>query len=221
MLRKQQASLAFIETTATGKTSLGQTVIAALTDNATTFPNLPVAITTLAANNEDLTGAVLAARTGDHVAVANLENVIKTWDNNFRLTANYVSIVANGNEATIRLAGFTATKAETTPAQIPAAPSRLRVNINGSKGKFTAACDRVNGARGYVFAALPNGATINFNGNIMMVTIGNTTAYITVNTRSRAQFTNLPSGAQMDVSVYAVNSAGSGTAANGQNVITQ
>ncbi len=221
MLRRQQASLAFIDETPSQKTPFGQTVINALDDSAGTFSNPPIDLATLTTNNSDLAAAVLAAKTGERTAEANLQNVEKAWNNNFRLTAGYVSIVADGNEATIRLAGFVPTKGETSPAQVPVIPSNLKALLNGNKGSFTASCPAVNGAKAYVFAAVPEGASITYNGDTMMVTAGDKTVHIKVSTRSRAQFANLLSGAQVAVSVYAVNSAGSGAAANGQHVIPQ
>jgi len=221
MFRRQQVSLAFLGDTPSHKTPLGQSVIDALTANAETFPNPPITVIELAANNNALVAAVLSAKTGDHTAEANLEIVEETWNNNFRLTAGYVSIVADGNEAIIRLAGFTATKGETSPAQIPGIAAKLRALLNGNKGNFTVSCEGVDGAKAYVFAAVPEGASLSYIGDMMMVNIGDKAVYIVVSTRSRAQFANLPSGAPVAVSVYAVNSAGSGAAANGQHVIPQ
>ena len=77
MFRRQQVSLAFMGDAPSHKTPLGQSVIDALTANAETFPNPPVALTELAANNSALIAAVLAAKTGDHTAEANLKSLLK------------------------------------------------------------------------------------------------------------------------------------------------
>jgi hypothetical protein len=62
MQRESNASLAFIRETPAEKSLFGQNVIDGLTANATTFPNLPVALTELSANNSALSAAVLAAK---------------------------------------------------------------------------------------------------------------------------------------------------------------
>jgi hypothetical protein len=215
------ASLAFIKETPAEKAPFGQNVIDGLTANATTFPNLPVPLTELSANNSALAAAVLAAKSGDHIAVANLEEVLKVWDTNFRLTAKYVSLVARGSASIIRLANLVPTKSESSRRQRPGATSNLALTVNGSKGNFTAACPSVTGATSYVFAAAPEGASVTYNGDMMQLTAGDKTFYVVVGTRGRADFTNVPSGDELYVSVYAVNSAGCGPATNGQSVIPQ
>lgn len=213
--------MAFIGYAPADKTSFGQSVITALTNNAATFPDLPIKLVNLTATNTALADAILAARTGDLVAKATLEAAEKTWNDDFRRTAEYVSFIADGDETTIRLAAFTATKAESTPAQILPAPAGLKIAGISNKGNFIAACKPLPGAKSYVFAALPKGMELSFNGNVMMVTVGDSTAYIAINTRSKATFSGLPSALNMDISVFAVNSAGNGAASNGQSVITQ
>jgi len=221
MQRESNASLAFIRETPAEKAPFGQSVIDGLTANAITFPNLPVPLTELSANNSALTAAVLAAKSGDHIANANLKAVLKVWNANFRRTARYVSLVANGDEPTIRLANLVPTKSESTPKQKPGATSHLAIGVNGSKGNFTAACPSVSGATSYVFAAVPEGGSASYNGDMMQLTLGDKTFYVVVATRGKADFTNVPSGDELYISVYAVNSAGCGPATNGQSVIPQ
>lgn len=221
MQRESNASMAFTRETPAQKAIFGQNVINGLTTNAATFPTLPVPLTELTANNDALSAAVLAAKTGDYIAVANLRTILKVWNTNFRFTAKYVSLVANGDEGTVRSAGFIPTKSETTPCQKPGAATHLAVSVNGSKGNFSAACPSVAGATSYVFAAVPQGGSVTYNGGMMQITLGDKTFYVLVNTRGKADFTNVPSGAELSVSVYAVNRAGCGPAINGQSVIPQ
>jgi hypothetical protein len=221
MQKESNASLAFIRETPAEKAPFGQSVIDGLTENATTFPNLPVPLTDLTANNDALTAAVLAAKSGDHIALANLRAVLKVWNANFKRTAKYVSLIANGDESTIRLANLAPTKSETTRRPKPGATAHLATGVNGSKGNFTAACPPVSGATSYVFAAIPEGTSVTYNGNMMLLTSGDKTFYVVVGTRGKADFTNVPSGNELYVSVYAVNSAGCGPATNGQTVIPQ
>lgn len=221
MVRKPKASLAFLKFTPANKIISGTAIINALTTNAATFPDLPVKVTVLTQLNEDLKTALLAAGTGDHVAVENLELIELEWINAFRLNAFYVNIIADGNGATIKLAGFDTTKTETTASQLPGAPGNLQANVNGKKGNLSVSCDALPAARAFVFTALPAGASISFNGDVMSITVGDVTAYVYVTTKRKVNFNALTSGTAIDVGVYAVNSAGSGPLANGQHVIAQ
>src|SRR5205809_613373 len=137
MIRQSNASLGFTRETPEKKPTTGQSMIDGLSRNPETFPNLPVPLTTLSSNNSDLIDALIAAKTGDRVASANLKTVI------------------------------------------------------------------------------------NFNGDAMLVTVGTTTVQIIVTTKSKVSFNNAPGNVVMDMSVYAVNTAGISGIANGQSVITK
>lgn len=221
MVRKPKASLAFAKLSVANKIAFGNAVINAITANAATFPNLPVPLETLSDNNSDLAAALLAASSGDHVAEENLQLAEETWINNFRLTAIYIDLIADGNGATIKLAGFETTKTETTSPQTPGTPGNLQATVNGNKGNLQVSCNVVPTAKAFVFTGLPDGASLSFNGDVMQITINGVTAYVQVTTKRKATFTGVPSGAAVGLSVYAVNSAGSGPLANGQHVIAQ
>ena len=220
MVRKIAASLGFIRENPSKKTTFGQQVVDALTANPETFPNLPVALTELSSLNNALTTAVNAASTGEHVAVAGLKTMVKEWNNDFRLTANYVSNVANGDASIVRLASFIPTKSETTPVQKPAAPADFYAATNGTKGLINASCTS-NDKDALVFIAAPPDAEINFNGDAMLITAGNVIVQVLMTTKRKVSFHNVPGNVVMDMSVYAVNTAGIGPLANGQSVITQ
>src|SRR4051794_14547708 len=119
MQLKEKASLAFVTDSVSEKFTFGTSVTTALGNAAGNFPNLPIPLADLIGLNGDLNSAAVAARTGDHVAVANLTNIEKIWEDDFRKTAVYVTAVANGDAAVIRQAGFEPTKGETQPAQKP------------------------------------------------------------------------------------------------------
>ena len=55
----------------------------------------------------------------------------------------------------------------------------------------------------------------------MLVTVGNATVQVIVTTKSKVSFNNVPGNVIMDMSVYAVNTAGISGLANGQSVITK
>jgi hypothetical protein len=220
MIRQSNASLGFLRETPEKKPTTGQSVIDGLTANPETFPNLPVDLTTLTSNNNALIAALIAAKTGDRVASANLKTVIKTWNANFRLTVLYVSFVAQGAEAIINLAGCVCTKSVTTPRQKPEVPADFYAASNGTKGLINASCGARN-KNALVFIGAPADAEINFNGDAMLVTVGNTTVQVIVTTKNKVSFNNVPGNVLMDMSVYAVNTAGISGLANGQSVIAK
>src|SRR4051794_15358946 len=116
MERPVQVSLAFLDEKPVEQVSLGQMVITGLAEKADTFPNPPVPLETLTETNQALSGAEQAARSGDHAAVENLPIVQKLWQKNFRKTALYVNLVADGDASVIREANLVPTKGETTPS---------------------------------------------------------------------------------------------------------
>ena len=77
------------------------------------------------------------------------------------------------------------------------------------------------GADSVIYAALPPEAEVSYNGNTMIITIGDKSVYVIADTRRQTEFCNLPSNTAYSVSAYAVNSAGSGPATQGITVITQ
>src|SRR4051812_8503841 len=221
MFRPIAVKMAFLRFIPTQKTSLGKTIITNLGDNAATFPAPPIAITQLTSINNSLIDAELAAQSGDLVAKANLKLRKKEWNDAFKLTANYVNYIANGNESIIVLAGFESTKSETSPAQKPGVASDFKATVNGTKGNIAASWGAVDGAKAFVVTALPANASVTYNGDTMLLTVGDTTIYVLVSTGRKVEISNVPVGTSVAVSVYAVNSAGTGPAANGQHVIAQ
>src|SRR4051794_17560947 len=110
MQLKEKASLTFVNDSVSEKYTFGSGVTTALGNAIGNFPNLPIPLADLIQVNSDLNSAAVAARTRDHVAVANLTNIEKIWEDDFRKTAVYVTAVANGDAAVIREAGYEPTK---------------------------------------------------------------------------------------------------------------
>lgn len=217
-----RASLAFKRERPAAKTAFGSNVITALQNASAQFPNLPVSITALQTLNSNLSAAIAAALTGNHIAVAALKIAITDWNNGFTLTANYVTSVAQGDEALIRSAGFVPTKSETQPSQKPGHANGFNATINGSKGAIIAGCkNAVPQAVSYLFSAVPDDVTVNYNGNTMIIAVGEKTIYINAEIHKQTEFFHLPSGVSYSVSMFAVNRAGCGPAANSQKVIPQ
>ena len=216
-----RASLAFkLEKTA-AKPTFGTSVIAALSASIQ-FPDLPVTIAQLQTVNDALSAAISAALTGNHMAVAAVKNAVAAWNGDFTLTANYVTTIAKGDETIIRSGGFVPTKSETSPKPKPGGAIGFKATINGTKGAIIAgAKSAVAQAYGYVYTALPDGVTVDYNGDTMVITVADKTLYINTDTRRQTEFFNLPSGVAYNVSMFAFNAAGNGPAAASQKVIAQ
>ncbi len=227
---ESKASLGFKKQKPSEKPTTGTGIINALTtatqpkenSEESPFPDLPVSIANLQTTNDALADAVAAAATGSHIAKATVKTAVKNWNKNFTLTANYVTMVAQGDVALIRLAGFTPTKSESTPAQKPGALKGFAATINGSKGAIIAGSSKaLPGVCTYLYTAVPDGVTITYNGNTMIITAGDKCIYIVADTRKQTELCNLPSGVPYNVSAFGVNRAGSGPAATSQQVIPQ
>jgi hypothetical protein len=186
------------------------------------FTGLPVPVSELLTLNDNLSAIISEALTGNHTAVAAVKNAVAAWNNGFALTANYVTSVAAGDESVIRSAGFVPTKSESQPAQKPGAVTNFKATINGSKGAIIASSKRaVPEAIAYVYAAVPDGVNISYNGYTMVITVGEKSIFITADTHKQAELYNLPTGVPYNVSMYAINRAGSGPATASQQVIPQ
>jgi len=229
MKLKARASLGFKRQKPSSKPTFGDSVINALAPPVTSkkkeallWEDLPVPVPDLVILNDNLNAAVSDALTGSHTASASVKNAVKEWNAAFTRTANYITTLAAGDEEVIRLAGFVPTKTESQPKQKPGAIVGFKATINGSKGAIIAGTKiATRNSRAYVFAALPEGATVVYNGNTMEISLGGKTIYITVDTRKLTEIYNLPSKTAYNVSMYAINSAGSGPATASQEVIPQ
>ncbi len=217
----QNASKAFKRKKPDAKVLFGQTVIDSISANPKQFPNLPISTDELQAANDALKDGIVAANSGNHSAVDALPGLIEAWDEAFEKTATYVSGVANGDASLIRLAGFVPTKGETSPAQLPIGPVDYSATINGKKGAIIAnSKNSIPGAKAYAVCAVPTGVDVVFNDNVVEITVDGKTIYFAVDTRKKIEIYDLPSGVSYDISMYAVNTAGSGPAAT-QTVIPQ
>lgn len=172
--------------------------------------------------NNDLTAAVSDSLTGNHTAKASLKNAIIAWDYAFGRTADFITTIAEGDAEIIRKAGFIPTKAESSPSQRPGAPINFKATINGTKGAIIASSQKaVPGALFYLYSALPDGATINYVNDTIIITIGEHNVYLSAGTSKQTELYNLPSGISFNVSMVAVNTAGNGPASASQKVIPQ
>jgi hypothetical protein len=206
------ASLAFKELEPIIQASFGNNVVICLTKYSAQFPNLPITVTGLQTLNDNLANAVQDAASGSYKSISALKPVRSAWKKGFSSTAKYVTFMAsisNFAEGTIGLAGFTATKSQSQPRQVPAGVPSFDATIAGDKGSITAGSKRaVRDALAFVFAVIPDGVEIRQIGNTMKITVGDKTLYMTTQTKRKATIEGLTSHTPYNVSMYAINSAG-------------
>lgn len=221
MQRIVSASLDFINLSADRKVPVGTAIINGISNNAEVFANPPVAAADLTTLNQSLSEAIVTARTGDKTAAAALLNIEKQWDVAFRSTAKYVGTVANGNEATIRLGGCTPTKAESNPSQIPGASKNVVVAAEYGHGTISIGCDADAAVKAYLYIAATSGASLQQNGNMIIINAGNETVYVQADTHRRVLLHNVESGVKLNASMLPLNNAGCGPLSNADSVIPQ
>ncbi len=221
MILKLRVSLAFLKKNPASKFIFGSTVLNLLKLNAAKFPNLPVSLATLQADNDALKGGIVAAATGDKEAKAELKNIVDDWNDDFRETANFISQQANGSAELISMAGFVATKRESTPLQQAGACKNFSAAPQKAKGRLTAGCATMENAAAFIYLALPEGATVMQNGNRLTITMGGNTMYLVADTHRKVVMENLPGKQPLNVSMFAFNRAGAGPLTSSQEVTPQ
>ena len=219
---KLKASLDFVNLSTGDKPAFGGNVVTCLTANASVFANLPVSLEELTLQNRTLTVAFENYQNGGKQQRAALNKALAAWQNAFELTANYVSLVANGNQDTIVISGFDATKGTRQRAPEPGTLKNFHAIAPKATGVIDISCDADTTSHGYIaISSQEEGATITQNGNQLSITAGGITTNIIVSTRSRARFTNMPTGKTQYLSIFAFNASGAGPLTNGQQAIPQ
>ena len=79
----------------------------------------------------------------------------------------------------------------------------------------------VPGANAFGYIAVPDGAVITTDGNMTIVTIGTNSIYFSVCTQRQTELYNLPEGAPYTITMFAVNTAGTGPSVTSQTVRPQ
>ena len=220
-----KVSMAFKSAKPVDKVKFGSGVLACLLPAKVTasYPNLPVPVADLQLINDTLNASVVAVQTtGSRQSKTALKNAAADWTSAFGITGTYISMVAQGNEQTITEAGFVPTKTVTQPTQKPGLATDFQATINGFKGAILAGVQTpVPEAAAYIYYALPDGVTVSFSENTMILTVDGKNIYINTATQKKTEMYNLPSSAAFNVGMYAVNRAGAGPATATQQVITQ
>ena len=207
---KPRVDKSFLIETSAKKADFGIIVCDALDANAASYPNLPVTSVDLRKITNRLADLNVSASSGDHLSILERNALEKEWNNEFSLTANYVTFLANGNELIITNAGFKATKSvratSIPPVQvvgiIAASTSKTNLHIEWTLQKScTYSCLLLK--KGF-------GADVSLvNGQIAFASPENVVA-IKNDTHNKIDFQGLTSLTEVDIVVYAINVKGAG-----------
>ena len=141
-----KVSLGFAELSDTELDNFAQSVINALTGNAT-YPTPPVTLADLKAAVDDFTAKMAAAQTGGVSATAAKNNSRDTLVGMLRKVATYVQLMCNDDPALLLTSGFQmqSTSRSSTPLE---KPQGLNIK-NGGAGQLVARVDPVKNANMY------------------------------------------------------------------------
>ena len=185
-------SLDFINYGVASKIALGATVAPNITANAAIFvtPDVAPAALTAATNDLETKNNAYISAGGGKKAITELAASEKTWNGLFRVTARYVSRIADGHSEIIALTGFPATSGEAVPAVVPtnASPS-LKATTGATSLKVNNKI--VAGAKGFLTLLLGLSADISYEQKGRQIDIFKDGQYIlsiSVNTQGKTSF---------------------------------
>ena len=217
---QSKASLEFTNLNVELKPNFGTGVTTNLETYADEFKALPIAVTDLQDLNAVLTKGVTDAQTGNHIAKSELITTEKNWNAAFKTTANYVTSVAQGDEVIIQKSGFKPTKSESAPPVAPGALENFHAVAENAPGTVTVSSKAAD-AKGYLFIAAQNGATVTQDGNMIVITVGDIKVFVEADTNHKLMMHNLTPKTDFNISMLAFNSAGAGPLSASQNLMTQ
>lgn len=207
---KPRVDRSFLKDTPAKKADLGIQVCDAIEAHAATYPNLPVSAADLRKTTNKLADLNVIAAGGDHLSIVQRNAVEKEWNNEFSLTADYVTFLANGNELIITNAGFKTTKTVSVTTVPPAQVVGI-IATSTSKTNLHVEWTLQRGSS-YICLLLKKGfgADVSLvNGQVTIGTPENLVAFKS-DTHNKVDFQGLTSLTEVDIVVYAVNVKGAG-----------
>jgi hypothetical protein len=201
----------FKQLTIPAKIAFGGTVVQDLQTNAAKFQNPKISPASLATTNATLNSAYLAARTGDHAAVAAEHTAEAEWDAQYEIEAAYVDSVALGSAETIFLAGYYPTKTGGTPPALPLAPTIKKIITNQQPGSIQVELAVQRNVQFILIVSSDASVPIFTNGQYSIAS--NPKALVVLfDSGRKTDITGLPSHASLFVTALAVNNTGFGPA---------
>ena len=183
-----------------------------MTTNAAKFNNPDVAITALNGLITALSGAAQAAEGGDHQKIVAMHTAEKKLETALETEADFVDRIANGDVPTILLSGFKATVSQTQPSVAPSVVTGIKITSSQQPGAIHVESDPNNSVWAYIYlvsttanAISLDGGQFNFQKNPAVI------SFIT-DTHRKVDFTGLPSGQSLFLTIIALNTAGIGPA---------
>jgi len=138
-MNNTKAIIDFSSYTGAELSPVSHAILDALTENAATFPNLPVTLVTLGTQIDtyDEKLAARASRAKADIIAFNEARVV--LENTLTRLGNYVNIVADGDPVIVEMSGFPSYETSRTPdTSPPAAPTNLRLRQGDLSGSFVA-----------------------------------------------------------------------------------
>lgn len=202
--------------------TFGKIVIAELTTYAAAFPNLPIPQADLIVTNNALNTTYLAYQQGGDSKKGAYQDAFSTWRIQFSKTADYVDLIADGDEAVINQSGFKSTKSERVPSsKIDRLLNLDAVGIRPS-GIVHVTADAIDqaGNKGYLYMLSDKSLEIKQNGEqIEVIKDGNVIVTIYAGTTKMHDFNNLSSMSKLKVHGLGFNAAGMGLLTDTVDVI--
>jgi hypothetical protein len=190
--------------TPTEMASLAHNVSAKLTASATTFstPTVTPAVLNTAANRLEL---AYANRKNGAAGKTEFQSANTALDGLLHTEAAYVNGVANGNTATIELAGFTATSNSHRSAVVPATP--IVATITGNAAAVHLQIPPVPGADSYCWVIF-TGDTGSASASETHISVSGAAIVIPDGTTRETLHNTFTAGTKITVQVLAQNTAG-------------
>ena len=221
MVRKVQASKAFLREKIDSQIGTGNTIGNCLTESEIDFTNLPYKAAELLKKNDDLSRANLAAQIGGRTQTADLKVVRDDWKMMFGKTADAVSLDADGSESMILRAGMKPTSNSSKKKQQPEQPANNVAKPGNGKGTCAMSVDAQTGVNGYVGILASTDAKMEMMGDTVKITPGSGAIYIQACSRRDMQIGGLPSYVPFCATIFTFNSAGSSPLSNSEEMAAQ
>jgi len=203
----------FLHLDADAQFSFGEAVVADITTNASSFPNLPHTVVVMGAANTLLHTTRLAYVANGESSKGDFINAEYDWKVKFTHTAVYVDFQANGSQAIIDKSGYKSTADTSSPNQHLVSPVDFKSHGNPQVGNGVvfSAVKELAGLRAYLFTLLNVGATMAVVGNQITISMGAVVVCsFIINNTAAVNFFGMTSLTKMEAQATGFNTAGLG-----------
>ena len=221
---KLHVSHDFAKLNANDAYTFGKSVIGQITANASTFPNLPITLAELGTLTTALHDTYAQYQQYGESKKGAYTDAHNLWKIKFSRTADYVDLIADGDESIINKSGFKPTKSESTPSTkierltgLDGEGMRTPGVVHVESGAIS-----VSSNKGYCFILAQKDVQIAQNGEqidiyqddkfICTIYAGNTKMH---------DFNGLPSVTKLQLRGFGFNPAGMGLLTDGVDILVQ